>query len=343
MRQMLNVLFVTTQGTYLSKDRETVAIHVDKELKMRLPIHNFQGIVCFGRVTCSPFLLGHCGENGVAVSFCTENGRFLARVSGPVSGNVLLRKEQYRRSDNPEASLAIARPIVAAKISNSGQVISRAVRDHGETGDVARLDHMRKQLKAYLGKLNFISSLDELRGIEGRTAADYFDIFDLLILQSKNEFQFANRNRRPPLDPVNAMLSFVYSLIHHDTRSALESVGLDPAVGFLHRDRPGRYGLALDLMEEFRAYIGDRLVLTLINQKQVRPSGFKMSESGAVEMNDDTRKTLLKAYQEKKKTEIVHPFLKEKISAGMLYYAQALLLARFLRGDLDGYPPFIWR
>jgi CRISPR-associated protein Cas1 len=313
MRKLLNVLFITTQGTYLSKERETIAIHVDNEVKMRLPIHNIQGIVCFGRVSCSPYLLGHCGENGVAISFCTEHGRFLARVVGPISGNVLLRKAQYRLSEDKEASAIIAGNILLAKISNSNRVIGRFLSDHTVADKACSLEKTGRQMRAYLKMIKQPQTLDALRGIEGKAAADYFDAFSNFILHQKENFRFNKRTRRPPLDNVNAMLSFVYSLIHHDVRSAIESIGLDPSVGFLHRDRPGRYGLALDLMEEFRAYICDRLVLSLINQKQVTKKGFKITESGAVEMDDATRKILIKAYQVRKQDEVTHPFLQEKM------------------------------
>lgn len=345
MKKLLNTLFVTTQGAYLSKEGETVLVNVEKEVKLRVPVHTLGGIVCFGNVLCSPFLMGFCAESGVGVSFLTEYGRFLARVQGPVSGNVLLRREQYRRADDPDFSAGIARMELIGKIANSRTVLQRAIRDHGGKGamDTERLGIAVKRLSSYLDTLEKENRLDVVRGFEGDAAHTYFSVFDQLIVAQKDDFQFAERNRRPPMDNVNCLLSFIYTILVHDIRSALESVGLDPAVGFLHRDRPGRPGLALDIMEEFRPFIADRLVLSLINLKQVRPKGFIKLDSGAVLMNDETRKTVLVAYQERKREEIHHPFIDEKISIGVLFHVQALLLARYLRGDIDGYPPFVWR
>jgi CRISPR-associated protein Cas1 len=343
MKQLLNTLFVTTQGAYLSKHGDTVEVRHEQETKLRVPIHNLGSIVCFGNVTCSPFLMGLCGERNVMLSFLTENGRFLARVHGPVSGNVLLRKQQYRLSEDLDASSRIARWIVTAKIANCRVVLQRSLRDgpgDEPNGRVSRAigdtSHCMEELKRPL-------LLDEVRGVEGNAANCYFGCFDDLITANKTDFAFEQRNRRPPLDNVNALLSFLYTILVHDVTSALESVGLDPAVGFLHRDRPGRPSLALDLMEELRAYLADRMVLSLINRQQVRPSGFCRTESGAVVMDDETRKTVLVAWQKRKQEEITHPFLQEKIEIGLLPHVQAMLLARFLRGDLDGYPPFLWR
>ena len=343
MKKQLNTLFVTTQGAYLSKDGETVAVKVENEVRLRLPIHTLDGIICFGNILCSPFLLGFCAERDVAVSFLTEQGRFLARVQGPVSGNVLLRREQYRKADDPEISSRIASALLTGKLANCRTVLRRALRDHSEKLDSDKVSLSSKLLKDALNRLQTESSLDVLRGIEGEAARTYFQVFDHLIIAQKNDFVFQGRNRRPPLDNVNCLLSFIYTLLMHDVRSALESVGLDSAVGFLHRDRPGRPGLALDLMEEFRPYIADRLTLSLINLSQVTNDGFQRSEPGAVLMDDETRKTVLVAYQKRKQEEIMHPFLEEKVPIGMLYYTQALLMARYLRGDLDGYPPFIWK
>ena len=343
MRKMLNTLYVSTEGAYLFKDGETVAVKIEDKVRLQLPIHTISSIVCFGRVTCSPYLLGHCGQNGVSVSFLSQYGRFLARVEGEVSGNVLLRREQYRQADNREDSALLAFGFIAGKIANSISVISRAIRDHGDKTDVEKLNESREKLKIHLKKIQNENSLDSIRGIEGKAASDYFSVFDDLIVSMKNDFKFKTRNRRPPLDRVNCLLSFIYTLLYHDARSALETVGLDPAVGFLHRDRPGRLGLALDLMEEFRPFIADRLVLSLINLKKVKKSGFIIRESGAVIMDDETKKIVLTSYQERKKDEIMHPFLKEKIPVGMLLMAQAQLLSRYFRNDLDIYPPFIWR
>jgi CRISPR-associated protein Cas1 len=343
MKKYLNTLFVTTQGAYLAKEGETIVVKVEGEIRLRLPVHTIGGIVCFGNVSCSPFLMGFCAENGVGISFLTEHGRFLARVQGPVSGNVLLRREQYRQADDRQASADMARAVLTGKIANSRTVLQRALRDHADKLDAEQVGFAVKRLNNYLEQLNQNLPLDDLRGCEGDAAHIYFNVFDHLIVAQKEFFSFQERNRRPPLDNVNALLSFIYTLLVHDVRSALEAVGLDPAVGFLHRDRPGRPGLALDMMEEFRSFLADRLTLSLINLRQVQEKGFNKSDSGAVLMTDDTRKTVLVAYQERKQEEIVHPFLEEKVTIGTLFHIQALLMARYLRGDLDGYPPFIWK
>ena len=343
MKKHLNTLFVTTQGAYLAKEGETVVVKAEQEVRLRIPVHTLGGIVCFGNVGCSPFLMGFCAENGVGISFLSERGRFLARVQGPVSGNVLLRREQYRKADDPAFSAAMARSVLIGKIANCRTVLQRALRDHSEKLDAYQIADTVKRLNNHLELLNREQSLDILRGLEGDAAHIYFSVFDHLIVSQKDAFSFHERNRRPPLDNVNCLLSFIYTLLAHDIRSALECVGLDPAVGFLHRDRPGRPSLALDLMEEFRPFLADRLALSLINLRQVQDKGFIKTDTGAVLMNDDTRKTLLVAYQERKQEEIYHPFLDEKVTIGILFHIQALLLARYLRGDLDGYPPFIWK
>jgi CRISPR-associated protein Cas1 len=340
---MLNTLYVTTQGAYLNKEGETVVVNIEREARLRLPIHTLGSIVCFGQVSCSPFLLGLCAKNDVAVSFMTSYGKFLARVQGPVAGNVLLRREQYRQADDLRASARLARMFVLGKVANCRTILSRAMRDHADKIDTVGMEEIVRQYSRVSRKLLHEEDLDNIRGIEGRAANDYFSLFNHLIVSQKEDFVFAGRNRRPPLDRVNCLLSFLYSLLYHDARSALESVGLDPAVGFLHRDRPGRLSLALDLMEEFRPVLADRLALSLINLGQVRKKGFTVMESGAVSMDDDTRKTLLTEYQKRKQVDIEHPFLKEKIPFGMLLFAQAQLLSRYLRGDLEEYPPFIWR
>ena len=343
MKKHLNTLFVTTQGAYLSKEGETVVVKVDGEIRLRVPVHTIAGIVCFGNVSCSPFLMGFCAENGVAISYLTEHGRFLAKVQGPVSGNVLLRREQYRKADDPKFSVEVTKFVLTGKITNCRTVLQRALRDHANKIDEQEVRNAVTRLKQLIESLDQQQTLEVLRGIEGDAAHIYFNVFDHLIVAQKEAFHFDERNRRPPLDNVNCLLSFIYTLVMHDIRSALESVGLDPAVGFLHRDRPGRPGLALDLMEEFRPYIADRLALSLINLQQVQDKGFKRMDSGAVVMDDDTRKTLLVTYQERKQEEITHPFLDEKVMIGMLFHIQALLMARYLRGDMDGYPPFIWK
>ncbi len=343
MKKHLNTLFVTTQGSYLSKEGETIVVKVDGEVRLQLPIHTIGGVVCFGLVSCSPYLMGFCAEKGVALSFMTENGHFLAKVQGPVSGNVLLRREQYRWADDPKRSADMARAVIIAKLANSRTVMQRALRDHSEKIDGKNIRRVVSSLDNSLEACNREYDLDKLRGIEGDAAAVYFSVFDDLILVQKESFQFKERNRRPPLDNVNCLLSFLYTLLVHDARSALEAVGLDPAVGFLHRDRPGRPSLALDLIEEFRPFLADRLGLWLINLRQVQDKGFKKMESGAVVMDDDTRKTLITTYQDRKREEILHPFLEEKVTVGLLMHAQALLMARHIGGDMDGYPPFIWK
>lgn len=342
MKKHLNTLFVTTQGTYLAKDGETVAVRLEGEVKLRIPVHTLDGIVCFGNVSCSPFLMGFCAERNVAISFLTENGRFLARVQGPVSGNVLLRREQYRRADDIEFSALLSRAFLAGKVANSRTVLKRALRDHSGKVDTDAIDEAVKRLSTSLKRLQSDLDLDMVRGVEGDAAHVYFDVFDHLVTRSKDAFYFHQRSRRPPLDRINCLLSFLYTLLLHDVRSALECTGLDPAVGFLHRDRPGRPGLALDMMEEFRP-MADRLALSLINLGQLQEKDFTISEAGSVRMKDEARKTLLVSYQKRKQDVMEHPFLEKKMPVGLLFHTQALLLARFLRGDLDGYPPMIWR
>jgi len=343
MKKYLNTLFVTTQGAYLSKEGETVLVKVEGETVFQAPIHALGGIVCFGQVGMSPFLMGHCAEQNVAVTFLTENGRFLAGVHGKTSGNVLLRREQYRRADDLVVSARIAREILIGKIANCRSVLNRALRDHTDKIDASAVSVSSKRLDGYLNQLEEEMTLDALRGIEGDSAHTYFSVFDQLIVAQKEHFRFLDRNRRPPRDNVNCLLSFIYTLVMHDVRSALETVGLDSCVGFLHRDRPGRAGLALDIMEEFRPFIADRLVLSLINREQVKADGFLRSQTGAVLMDDDTRKTVLVAYQKRKQEEITHPYLKENVALGLVFFLQAMLLARHLRGDLDGYPVFLWK
>jgi len=343
MKKLLNTLYVTTQGAYLAKEGETVVVSVNRETRLQVPLHTLGGIVCFGQVSCSPFLMGFCAERGVGLSYLTEHGRFLARVQGPVSGNVLLRREQYRRADDGDGSVTVARAVLIGKVANSRTVLQRALRDHGGKADVVALEDAAKRLRTSLDRLQGAASVDTLRGIEGDAAGTYFGVFDHLITSQKEDFQFHARSRRPPLDNINCLLSFLYTLLMHDVRGALESVGLDPAVGFLHRDRPGRPGLALDLMEEFRPVLADRLALSLVNLGVVKKNGFRKTETGAVLMDDETRKALLIAYQKRKQEEIMHPYLGEKVEFGLLPFVQALLLARHLRGDLDGYPPFLWK
>lgn len=343
MKHLLNTLYVTLQETHLTRDGETVLIRHDKTTKLRIPIHTLQGIICFGQVACSPPLLGLCGQRGVTVSFFSLNGRFLARVQGPVSGNVLLRREQYRRADDAEKSAEITRSLVAGKIANSRSVMLRAAREQTDAALSAPLRRAASHMGGLLRHLENTLSVDQMRGIEGDASRTYFDVFDIMILNQKDYFFFKERSRRPPMDAMNALLSFLYTLLVHDVASALEGVGLDPAVGYLHRDRPGRPSLALDLMEEFRSVIADRLALTLINRRQVRRQGFMTSESGGITMDENTRKEVLSAYQNRKQETLTHPFIGETIPLGLVPHVQALLLARYLRGDLDAYPPFRWK
>lgn len=343
MKKHLNTLFVTTQGAYLAKEGETVLVRVEGETRLQVPVHTLAGIVCFGNVGVSPFLMGFCSERDVGISFLSEHGRFLAKVQGPVSGNVLLRREQYRKADDRDFSAGMARSVLSGKIANSRTVLQRALRDHGDKIAADEVKRTVLRLNNCLEAVDQARDLDTLRGLEGDAARIYFGVFDHLIVAQKEAFAFRDRNRRPPLDNVNCLLSFVYTLVMHDVRSALETVGIDPAVGFLHRDRPGRPGCALDLMEEFRPCIADRLALSLINLKKVDEDDFRKSEAGAVTMSDEARKTLLVSYQERKREEILHPYTGEKMTIGILFYMQALLLARHLRGELDGYPPFIWK
>ncbi len=343
MKRLLNTLYITTQKSYLARDGETVVVRVERETKLRVPIQNLGAIICFGRVSCSPPLMELCSQNGVLISFLSERGRFFARVSGVVSGNVLLRREQYRRSDDEAFSAGIARDIVMAKIANCRIVILRAAREQDESPSKSKLESAARRLVGWLEGISKNAPLDTVRGCEGDAARTYFGVFDDLITMQKDAFFFRGRSRRPPLDNMNGLLSFLYTLLTQDVAAALEAVGLDPAVGYLHRDRPGRPGLDFYIMEEFRACIADRLALSLVNRKQVQADGFETTESGAVHMNDETRRTVLVAYQERKKKEIQHPFLNEKVAVGLLPHCQALLLARYLRNDLDAYPPFFWK
>lgn len=340
MRKLLNILYVTTPESFLHRDGENVIVKVGSEERFRIPIHNLEGIVCFGYMGASPHLMQLCTDNNVGLSFLTPFGKFLGRVNGRVRGNVLLRRTQYRTADNPEASLEIAKCFITAKIVNCRTVLGRSLRDHGE---IIRRDAIRNAdnlLIENLSKIGECPTSDTLRGIEGNCAKFYFDVLDELILKQKDDFFIHERNRRPPRDNMNALLSFLYTLLAHDAESALETVGLDPYVSFFHTDRPGRASLALDMMEELRPFIADRLALSLVNLQQVSGSDFLQKEGGGILLTDKGRKAVLGAWQKKKQDEITHPYLNEKIQIGLLPYVQALLMARFLRGDIDGYPPF---
>jgi CRISPR-associated protein Cas1 len=343
MKQHLNTLFVTTQGACLAKDGEAVTVKVDGEIQLRLPRHHLGGIVCFGNVMCSPWLMAACAENGVAISFLSEQGRFLAAVHGFAPGNVLLRREQYRRADDAAGSTAIARAMVCARLANARTVLLRGARDYPDAPGRAALESAAGRLAWSVECARQAGDLDTLRGIEGEGANTYFDVFDHLITAQHDTFRFTGRSRRPPLDPINALLSFLYAMLMHDARAACEACGLDAAVGCLHRDRPGRPGLALDLMEEFRPILADRLALSLVNRQQVSAEGFVQAEGGGILMDDATRKVVITTYQKRKQDEVMHPFLGEKTTVGLLVHLQARLLARHLRGDLDAYPAYVWR
>ena len=343
MKQLLNTLFVTSEDIYLSLEGEIVLANREKEVIARYPLHTLQTIVSFSYSGASPALMGACAQRGIGLAFCTPRGRFLARVCGESSGNVLLRREQYRIADDSQRSCEIARNMIFGKLSNGASSIQRTLRDHAPRVADCGLEDAARKVKELLPLVLEVSDLEALRGLEGVGAAAYFGVFDHLLLNRKEDFFFHGRNRRPPLDRVNAMLSFAYSLLAHDCASALESVGLDAYVGFLHRDRPGRESLALDLMEELRPCMADRFVLTLVNNRVVKPEDFQVQDSGAVLLTDEGRKKFLKAWQERKRDILTHPYLNEKMSWGLIPYVQALLLARYIRGDLDAYPPFLWK
>ncbi len=343
MKQLLNTLFVTSEDIYLSLEGENVLANREKEVIARYPLHTLQTIVSFSYSGASPALMGACAQRGIGLAFCTPRGRFLARVCGESSGNVLLRREQYRIADDSQRSCEIARNMIFGKLSNGASSIQRTLRDHAPRVADCGLEDAARKVKELLPLVLEVSDLEALRGLEGVGAAAYFGVFDHLLLNRKEDFFFHGRNRRPPLDRVNAMLSFAYSLLDHDCASALESVGLDAYVGFLHRDRPGRESLALDLMEELRPCMADRFVLTLVNNRVVKPEDFQVQDSGAVLLTDEGRKKFLKAWQERKRDILTHPYLNEKMSWGLIPYVQALLLARYIRGDLDAYPPFLWK
>ncbi|KUL02331.1 MAG: CRISPR-associated endonuclease Cas1 [Methanomicrobiales archaeon 53_19] len=340
MRKLLNTLYVTTPDAYLARDGENLVVRVGNEEKFRIPIHNLEGVVCFGYMGASPHLMRLCSENNVGLSFLTPSGKFLARVSGRVRGNVLLRRTQYRKADNRLESLEISKSFIIGKIVNCRTILGRGIRDHSAVIDCDRVRGVDALLIENLLKIEDCDSADTLRGIEGNCAKFYFVALDDLILRQKDVFYMHERNRRPPLDNMNTLLSFLYTLLAHDVESALETVGLDPYVGFFHTDRPGRPGLALDMMEELRPYMADRLALNLVNLNQVNGDDFYKKENGGVIMKDDGRKTVIAAWQKRKQDMITHPYLNEKIPIGLLPYVQAMLMARFLRGDIDGYPPF---
>lgn len=341
MKTHLNTLFVTTENSYVGKDGEAVVVRVDGETALRVPIHMLDSIVCFGPVSVSPYLMALCGRRDVAITFMEPNGRFLGRVHAFTSGNVLLRKEQYRASEHPDLALELSRAFVQAKLHNARVLVLRAARDHGDPG--GGLGAAAEHLARCIRRADCADDLNQLRGTEGEAAKRYFESFSLLMRSPGGRFVMNGRSRRPPRDPANALLSFVYALLASDLRSACEAVGLDPQIGFLHADRPGRAGLALDLMEELRPVFADRVVLSLINRQQVKFRGFHHEDGGGVRMNEETRKAVLAQYQKRKEEELTHPFLREKMTLGMVPLIQARLLARTIRGELDTYPPFLWR
>ena len=343
MRKLLNTLFVTSEEAYLALETENVAVYIGEEKKAQYPLLVLESIISFSYKGASPALMGACARNGIQLVFLTPRGRFLARVCGQEQGNVLLRKEQYRLSDDLEKSCHIARNFIFGKVYNQRWVLERTLRDHRMRVDSAALESASQALAGLLPAIETETDLDALRGLEGEASVRYFRVFDEMVLNQKADFLFDGRNRRPPTDNMNALLSFAYVLLSSDCASALESVGLDSYVGFMHRDRPGRTSLALDLMEELRAPMADRLCITLVNNRVLQDKHFERQESGAVFLGEDGRKLFLSAWQTKKKEEITHPYLKEKMAWGLVPYVQSLLLARCLRGDLDGYPPFLWK
>lgn len=343
MRKLLNTLFITSENAFLSLDGETVCVEINRQKVGQFPLHTLEGIICFSYNGATPAFMGACAQKGIGLSFYNPYGRFLCRVTGMNHGNVLLRKQQYRISDNADASCVIARNLILGKVFNSRWSIDRTLRDHALRVDEERCRNAAGYLANALEKIKKEENLDSLRGLEGECASVYFGIFDELILNQKDTFSFRGRSKRPPLDNVNAMLSFGYTLLANDCANALEGAGLDSYVGFMHRDRPGRKSLALDLMEEMRTVLVDRLVLTLINNRQIRAEHFQISQSGAVEFTEEGRRKFIAAWQERKREQITHPYLQEKICWGLVPHIQALLLSRYLRGDIDGYPPFLWK
>ena len=343
MKKLLNTLYVMSETGYLSLDGENVVLlENDKEMG-RIPLHNLEEIVSFGYRGMSPALMGACAERNVSLCYLTPQGKFLARVTGKIKGNVVLRRQQYDSCMDKEKAMDISRNYILAKVYNSRWILERACRDHSLQIDLEKVKEASQKLKNALDDIKVCETAEQLRGFEGEAASVYYGVFDELILQQKKEFQFQGRNRRPPQDPINALLSFAYTLLANSAGTALETVGLDPYVGYLHTERPGRMSLALDLMEELRAPLADRFVLSLVNKKIVNGKDFQKKENGAVLMKEETRRSILTEWQKKKKEIITHPYLNEKVEWGMVPYVQSMLLARFLRGDLDGYPAFLWK
>lgn len=343
MRKMLNTLFVLNPEAYLALDNEAVLILQGEEKLQRVPLLLLESIFYFGYKGASPALMGYCAENNIRLVFMSPQGKFLAAISGENKGNVLLRREQFRRSEDEKASMLIARNFIIGKVYNSRWVLERGIRDHGLQIDREKVTAASMQMKGILSTIRTCEDPGELRGYEGNAAEHYFRCLNELILQQKEAFVFRSRSRRPPLDRFNALLSFSYALLANDCAAGLACVGLDPYVGFLHRDRPGRCSLGLDLMEELRSVLADRFCLYLVNMQMIKPEHFDIKENGACFLNSDGKKIFLSAWQKRKQETIRHPFLDEKIEWGLVPYVQSLLLARYLRGDLDEYPPFLWK
>lgn len=341
MKKLLNALYITTPERWLSLDGENVVISEGGDTIGRVPLHNLESIHSFGGVGATPALMGKCAEYGIGLNFLSRSGKFLCSVIGETTGNVFLRREQYRIADDEERSLDIAKKMIVGKIFNSRYSAERTLRDHSLRIDAEKFERVSSFLLNSARKCDTVLSKDELRGIEGEAASVYFGVFDEMILQQKNDFVFTTRSKRPPLDRVNALLSFSYTMMTSMCTSALYAAGLDPFVGFMHTDRPGRRSLALDLLEEFRSVICDRFVLSQINKKQVSAGDFDQREDGAVLLNENGKKIFLSAWQRYKQEEITHPFIREKVQRGLLPYVQAQLLARYIRGDLDCYPVFL--
>lgn len=337
-RLLLNTLFVQTQGAYLRLEGDTVRVEVEGAVRLQVPLHHLGSLVLFGNVLVSPFLIARCAEDGRSIVWLSEHGRFHGRLEGGTSGNVLLRRAQHQALDDEEKALDLAKAFVHAKLRNARHVLLRSLRERGPSEP---LEGALREQEAALADLPRARSLNEVRGLEGQAAAAYFQAFGQMLLVS--EFSFSGRVKRPPRDPVNALLSFLYTLLVNDVVAALEGVGLDPQIGYLHAIRPGRPSLALDLVEEFRAWWADRLALTLINRKQIGPNHFVERPGGTVYLSDEGRREVLVAYQKRKQEEITHPLFKESVPVGLLPHLQARLLARHLRGDLPRYPAFLAR
>jgi CRISPR-associated protein Cas1 len=343
MRKLLNTLYVTNPDAYLSLEGETVVIRSEEKDLLKLPLLNLEGIVTFGFMGASPALMRACTQNNISLCFLSPHGRFLGRVIGESNGNVLLRKAQYRLSDNEDECVKVAGNMITGKLYNAKSIVDRAIRDHGMRLDVDKLKNVSEYLYNSINELKEADTLDRIRGIEGKAASTYFDIFDDLILQQKDDFVWKSRIKRPPTDNLNALLSFFYVILANECAAACETVGLDSYVGIFHRDRPGRTSLALDILEELRAIVVDRFVLSLVNKMIITKQDFITLENGAVVINDNARKKVLTAWQERKRETIMHPYLEEQIEWGLVPHCQAMLLARYIRGDIEEYPPFLWK